>query len=62
MAAGFDDGVHGVRDGERMRPVVIRHLAVILPHRQGEAEQVVHVKPGRDRKPATYILAPWLCP
>ncbi len=41
----LDDCVHGVRDGEGVRPVVVGNVAVVLAHRQREAEQVVQVEP-----------------
>ena len=41
MLTGFDDGVHGVRHRECMRPVVIWNLSVVLSHSQSEAEQVI---------------------
>lgn len=41
MWGSFDHRVHCMRHGERMRPVVVRHLPVILSHREGEPQQVV---------------------
>ena len=40
----LNDGKHGVGHGERMRPVVIRHVTVVLPHRQSKSEEVGDIK------------------
>lgn len=40
----FEDGVHGVCDGEAVAPVVVRHASVVLPNRQRETNQVVAVE------------------
>ena len=44
VARVLDDGVHGVGDGEAVRPVVVRHAPVVLAHRQREADQAVLVE------------------
>lgn len=45
VLTGLDHGVHGVRHGEGVHPVMVGYIAVVLPHCQREAHQVRGVKP-----------------
>ena len=49
MPAGFDDCVHGMSDREGVRPVMVRHLSVVLPYCQRKTEQVIKVKPAEEK-------------
>ena len=48
--------VHAVRHRERVRPVVVRHFAVVLAHRQHEAPQLVQLKPRQHRRVLVSLL------
>ena len=43
----FDDGKHRVSYRERMGPVVVGDIAIVLANSQRKAQQVVQVKPGQ---------------
>jgi hypothetical protein len=47
---GFDDGEHGVRHGESVRPVVIGDVSVVFAYCQCEPDHVVQVKPSEQKK------------
>ena len=45
VLVGFDDGEHGVGHTEGVLPVVVGHRAIVLAHRQSEANKRFLVKP-----------------